>query len=68
MGRSTLPLITMFSATCWQYSNTFKQFENKVGMPSLPADLDGRRQSFNTALVEFGKKLPATNAEIQARQ
>jgi hypothetical protein len=37
-------------------------------MPSLPTDLDGRRESFNAALVEFGKKLPATDPGIKARQ
>ena len=37
-------------------------------MPHLPADLDGRRESFNSALVEFAKKLPETVPGIQTRQ
>ena len=37
-------------------------------MPHLPDDLDGRRESFNAALVEFAKKLPETDAGIQTRE
>ena len=37
-------------------------------MPHLPDDLDGRRESFNAALVESAKKLPETDPGIQTRQ
>ena len=49
-------------------ADTCHQFEKTVGVPKLPDDPDGRREAFNAALVEFAKKLPATDPGIQTRQ
>ena len=60
-----LPCITYTNIV--EVANTCVQFEKTVGLPSLPNDPDGRRESFNAGLIEFGKKLPATDPGIQTR-
>lgn len=60
-------MIIFFSICLIGDANICKQFEKTVGLPELPADPDGRRESFNAALVEFGKKLPATDPGIETR-